>query len=62
MLLFLKYDFIVMYKPNKIHVIVDVLLILLDIIKPTSVHDQTIYASLFYIEPEGLNDVNFFWK
>jgi len=51
-----------MYKPKKIHVIVDALLILLDIIKPTSVHDQTIYASLFYIEPEWLNDVNFFLK
>jgi hypothetical protein len=62
LLLFLKYDFIVMYKPKKIHVIVDVLLILLDIIKLTSVHDQTIYASLFYIEPEWLNDVIFFLK
>jgi hypothetical protein len=30
---------------------------LLDITKPTSVLDQTIVASLFYIEPEWLNDV-----
>jgi hypothetical protein len=36
-----------MYKPGKIHVVADALLRLLDIIKSTSVSDQTTYASLF---------------
>jgi len=47
LLLFLEYDFIVMYKLNKTHVIVDVLSRLPNIIKPTSVLDQIIDASLF---------------
>jgi hypothetical protein len=41
LLLFLKYNFIVVYKPRKTHVVVDALLRLLDMTKPTSVHDQT---------------------
>ncbi len=51
LLLFLKYDFIILYKLSKIHVATDTLLRLPDITKPTSVSDQTTYASLFYIEP-----------
>jgi hypothetical protein len=46
-LLFLKYDFIVMYKPSKTHVITDALSRLPDITKPIGVFDQTIDASLF---------------
>jgi hypothetical protein len=42
LLLLLKYDFIVVYKPNKTHVIINALL------EPTCVLDQTIDASLFY--------------
>ncbi len=37
LLLFLEYDFIIMYKPNITHVVTYVLLRLLDIIKPTNV-------------------------
>jgi hypothetical protein len=33
LLLFLKYDFIMVYKPNKTHVVIDALLRLLDITK-----------------------------
>ncbi len=62
LLLFLKYDFIVVYKPSKTHVVVDALLRLLNMIKPIGVFDQTIDASLFYIRPEWLNDVKEFMK
>jgi hypothetical protein len=48
LLLFLEYDFIVVYKPNKCHVVTNALSRLLDIIEPTSVPYQTIYANLFY--------------
>jgi hypothetical protein len=48
LLLFLKYDFIIMYKPCWIHVVVDALSRLLNIIKPMSVLNQTTYASMFY--------------
>jgi hypothetical protein len=34
LLLFLEYDFIVVYKPRRIHVVVDALLRLLGIIEP----------------------------
>ncbi len=39
LVLFLEYDFIVMYKLNKIHVVVDALSRLLDITKPIGVPD-----------------------
>ncbi len=51
LLLFLEYDFIVVYKPGIIHVVTNALSRLLDIIEPTCVLDQTTDASLFYIEP-----------
>jgi hypothetical protein len=50
------------YKLGKTHVIIDSLLRLLDITKPTSVLDQTIYASLFYVEPQWLKDVKDFFR
>ncbi len=62
LLLFFEYDFIVIYKPSKTHVVADALLRLLDSTKPTGVPDQTTDASLFYIGLERLNDVNFFKK
>ncbi len=52
LLLFLGYYFIVVYKPSRIHVIIDALSRLPNITKPIGVHDQTTYASLFYIEPK----------
>jgi len=48
LLLFLEYDFIVVYKLGKIHVITNALLRLPDIIESIGVLDQTTYASLFY--------------
>jgi hypothetical protein len=62
LLLFLEYDFTIVYKLNKIYVVVNVLLKLLDSIKPTSVPNQTTYTSLFYIRLEWLNDVKEFFK
>jgi hypothetical protein len=60
--LFLEYDFIIVCKPSKTHVIANALLRLLDITKPISVFDQTTNANLFYIELEWLNDVKEFLK
>jgi hypothetical protein len=62
LLLFLKYDFIVVYKPNKTHVVTIALSKLLDVTKPTSVLDQTTAVSLFYTKLECLNDVKYFLR
>ncbi len=52
LLLFLKYDFMIVYKLNKIHEVANTLSKLPDITKPIGVLNQTIDASLFYIELE----------
>jgi hypothetical protein len=52
LLLFLEYDFTIVYKLGRTHVVVDALPKLLNIIKPIGVFDQTTNASLFYIELE----------
>jgi hypothetical protein len=62
LLLFLEYDFTIVYKPSKTHVVVDALSRLPKIIKPTCVPDQTTNASLFYIKLEWLRDVKEFLK
>jgi hypothetical protein len=51
LLLFLKYDFIVVYKPSKTHVATNALLRLPNMIELTCVLNQTIDASLFYTKP-----------
>jgi len=51
LLLFLEYDFIIVYKLGKTPVIIYSLSRLPDITEPTNVLHQTIYASLFYVEP-----------
>ncbi len=56
----LEYDFIVVYKSGKIHVVVDVLFRLLNTTKPIGGVEQTTDASLFFIEPKWLNDVRNF--
>jgi hypothetical protein len=60
LLLFLEYNFIVMYKPCKTHVVVDALSRLPDNTKPIGVLDQTTNTSLFYTGLEWLNDVKEF--
>ncbi len=62
LLLFLEYDFIVMYELDKIHVVVDALSRLPNIIEPLGVRDQTTCASLFYMLPEWLKDVKEFLR
>jgi hypothetical protein len=62
LLLFLEYDFIVVYKPNKTHVIANALSRLPNITKPIGVHDQTTNASLIYIEPKWLKNVQEFLR
>jgi len=62
LLLFLKYDFTIVYKPRKTHVVVNELLILLNIIEPIGVLDQTTNASLFYRKFKWLKDLTFFLR
>ncbi len=62
LLLFLEYDFMVMYKPCRTHVLVNALSRLLDIIEPIGMPDQTTYASLFYIELKWLKDMKEFLR
>jgi hypothetical protein len=52
LLFFLEYDFTILYKPGRIHVIADALSRLPYSIEPTSVSNQTTYASLFYTRPK----------
>jgi hypothetical protein len=60
--LLFEYDFTVVYKLSRIHVVANALSRLSDNIEPTSVLNQTINASLFYIGPEWLNDVKEFFE
>ncbi len=60
LLLFFNYDFTIVYKPCRTHVVINALLRLLDNTKPTSVPNQTTNASLFYTWPKWLNDVKEF--
>jgi hypothetical protein len=62
LLLFLKYDFRVVYKPCITHVVANALSRLPNSTKPTCVPDQTIDARLFYTTLEWLNDAIFFIK
>jgi hypothetical protein len=48
LLLILEYDFTIMYKPCKSHVIADALSSYQILSNPHVVHDQTVDASLFY--------------
>jgi hypothetical protein len=60
LLFFSEYDLIVIYKLGKTYVITDVLLKLLDVIKPSKVSKQTVGVSLFFTKPKWLNDVKMF--
>ncbi len=57
LLLFLDYEFTVIYKLGTIHVVVDVLSILPDSSKPLGVPNETIDTSLFFIEPIWMQEV-----
>jgi hypothetical protein len=62
LLLILEYDFIVVYKPCRTHVVIDVLSRLPNTIEPTRMPYQTIDASLFYTKPQWMNDVKDFLR
>ncbi len=47
MLLFLEYDFTIMYKPSRTHVVANALSRLPNIIEPIGVLNQITYASFF---------------
>jgi hypothetical protein len=51
LLLFLEYEFTLIYKLGKTHVVVDALSKLPDSSKPLGVSNQIIHASLFSIKP-----------
>ncbi len=60
--MFFEYDFTIVYKLGKTHVITYALSRSLKIIEPIGVLDQTTNASLFYIGPKWLNNVKEFFK
>jgi hypothetical protein len=62
MLLFLKYEFTVVYKLGTTHVITDALSKLLDNSKPLGVPNQIVDASLFSIEPIWMEEVKTYLK
>jgi hypothetical protein len=62
LLLFLKYNFTVMYKPCITHVIANALSRLLGITQPTCVPNQTTNENLFYTKLKWLKDVKEFLR
>ncbi len=56
-LLFLNYEFTIIYKPNKTHVGTDDLFRLLNSSKALGVPNQIVDASLFSIEPIQMQEV-----
>ncbi len=57
LLLLLENEFTMVYKLDKTHVVVDVLSRLSDSLQPLGVPDQTMDASLFFIEPIWMQGV-----
>ncbi len=58
LLLFLKYEYTIIYKLGHTHVVTDALFrLILDTTKPIGVLDQTINASLFMLQPIWLEKV-----
>jgi hypothetical protein len=59
LLLFSEYKFIVVYKPNRTHVVANALSKLLDCVEPLGIPDQIVDdASLFFIQPIWMQEVN----
>ncbi len=57
MLLFLEYDFSMVYKLGHSHLVANVLLQLLDVTENLGVFDRTTNASLFVLQPKWLHEV-----
>jgi hypothetical protein len=62
LLLFLEYEFIVVHKHGKTHVVVDVLSRLLDYFKPLGVPNQIVDASLVFVEPIWMQEIKTYLK
>jgi hypothetical protein len=62
LLLFLEYEFTIVYKPGRTHIIVDVLSKLPDSSKPLGVPNQTMDASLFSIKHIWMQEVKTYLK
>jgi hypothetical protein len=61
-LLFLEYEFIIVYKLGRTHVVTNALSRLPDSTEPTCVPNHTTFASLFYTWLEWLNDAKEFFE
>ncbi len=57
LLLFLDYEFTIVYKPSITHVVIDVLSRLPDSSEPLGVPNQTIDASLLSVEPIWMQEM-----
>ncbi len=62
LLLFLEYEFIIIYKPGRTHVVVDVLFRLPNSLKPLGIPNQTMDASLFFVEPIWMQEIKSYLK
>jgi hypothetical protein len=62
LLLFFEYEFTVVHKHGKTHVVVDVLSRLLDCSKPLGVPSQIVDASLFFVEPIWMQEIKTYLK
>jgi hypothetical protein len=62
LLLFLEYEFTIVYKLGRTHVVANVLSRLLDNSEPLGVPNQIVDASLFSIEPMWMQEVKSYLK
>jgi hypothetical protein len=58
----LEYEFIIIYKPGRTHVVVDVLFKLPNSLKPLGIPNQTMDASLFFVEPIWMQEIKSYLK
>jgi hypothetical protein len=61
-LVFLKYEFLVVYKLGRTNVVTNVLSKLLNNLEPLGVLDQIMDASLFFVEPIWMQEVKTYLK
>jgi len=62
LLLFLEYQFIVVYKLHRTHVVVNVSSRLLNSSKPLGVPNQTMDASLFFVKPIWMQEIKTYFE
>jgi hypothetical protein len=62
LLLFSEYEFTIVYKPSRTHVVVDVLSRLPNGSKPLGVPNQTLDTSLLFVKPIWMQEVKTYLK